>query len=252
MEMNYSVNKLLVVPNSNLKGNYVNLPEKVLESISRKNFEPPYYFKLIENTTKLQTFVGVKEFTAEPNTIEVSPQIQENILYGEFVKAILVNTIPKADLIIFKVNDETFYDLPEYDKFLEAELSNYCLIEKDKKIFLNIMDKEYIFSIQDLKIKYNDENLDADLADIVNIDLNVDFEREIKEEPEDPSEKLKKDVARIARIFKKKNKEIKKEENEKLIRASKFKMSKEELRKKRLAFYQNLEKIDKKNNKIYL
>ena len=227
METKYKVNNLLMIP-LNTFDNYINIPEKILDSITKKKYNPPFYFKLSVNNG-LKTFVGVKEFTAEKQTIEV-PSHLINYLGNEKGNLCLVNDIPKGEFVKLKVDDESFYNIPEYDVFLTNELSKYCLLEKDKDFIVKIMDKEFIFKIMELKIKL-DENLlvDYDLVDIVNIDLKVDFERDIK------TEKLNFDFGETKNKFE----EIK----ETPVKVNK--LSREEMRKRRIEYYDNL--INKEN-----
>lgn len=213
METKYSVNKLLVLP-SELEGNYINLPEKVLSSIHKK-YNVPYFFKIIENKNKLISYGMVKEFTSNKKTIELSKQIQEEINYGEYVKIVLLSNIPKGHFVKFKVNDNSLYEIPDYDLFLQNELSKFNILYLNQKLFINIMDREFIFIIEEIKIKIDDEIYDGDLIDINNIDLNIDFNYPQKE------------------IIKENN-------NEEIIKEKICKLSKEEVRLRRLKYYENL------------
>jgi len=167
---------LLIIPLDN-KDNYINIPEKILDSITKKRYSLPYYFKITSNIG-LKTYVGVKEFTAEKQTIQV-PQHIINYLGTERANICLVKDIPKGSFVKFKVSDESFYNIPDYDLFLTNELSKYCILDKNIDIPIDIMNKRYTLTIKELKIKVQDKLIDSDCIDIVNIDLNVDFHKDI-------------------------------------------------------------------------
>lgn len=242
METKYKVNNLLMIP-LNHKDNYINIPEKILDSIVKKLFNPPFYFKLSANNG-LKTYVGVKEFTAQKQTIEV-PQHLIEYLASEKANLCLVTEIPKGEFVKLKVNDNSFYDIPEYDLFLTTELSKYCLLDKNQNITFTIINKNYTFTIQELKIKIDNNLFDAELVDIVNIDLKVDFEREIKK-VDIPNRIFPKDI------------NIKKHEKEKSY-FDKFKspgnklsnnpesLTKEQIRQRRLERYEKIFKATKED-----
>lgn len=250
MEGKYRVNHLLMIPLDN-NDNYINIPEKILDSLTKKKYQLPFYFKLSANNG-LYYYVGVKEFTAESKTIEVPINII-NYLGNEYGNLRIISDIPKGEFIKLKTDDNSFYDIPDYDMFLACELSKYCLLDINQTIKVNIMNKNYTFEIKDMKIKIEDNLIDYHLIDIVNIDLKVDFEREQKVEK----------VEQIINKFKGFNfgddinegeKEEDKEKNyfERLESEGKYgyklndnnKLSKEEIRLQRLKYFNKSNKDD--------
>lgn len=247
MEGKYRVNHLLMIPNYN-NDNYINIPEKILDSLTKKKYNLPFYFKLSANNG-LYVYVGVKEFTAPSKTLEVPSHIIQ-YLGTEHANLRIISEIPKGEFIKLKTNDETFYDLPDYDKFLEAELSKYCLLDINQNIIVTIMDKEYTFEINEMKIKVDEELLDYHLIDIVNVDLKVDFERKIKEEIKES--KVKEISDNLVKFNFGDEKEVDKELNyfDKLedkgskISYNHKELSKEEIRLQRLKYFSKSNKED--------
>ena len=165
---------LLVIPIKN-GGNYVNLHEGILKNLENKKIEPPYYFLMENKITGLFCYVGVKEFMCERNGIEV-PEYLVDYMDSEKVNITLVGSIPKGKSIKIECLDESLYDIPEYDKFLESELSKYCLLNENQKLKIEIMGKYYEIRVKNLTIDLGEE-IEYNLIDIVNVDLNVDFIR---------------------------------------------------------------------------
>jgi hypothetical protein len=175
---------LLVVPHKSLD-NFVNLPNCILEKLSKKsNLIMPYYFEII-TSYGCSYYVGVKEFTSQDSTIEVPNWLAENI--GEdYVNIKLIKDIPTAKYIKIKPLSEHFFDIPENDAALEKSLSNYCILQTNLIIQVVIFD--VIYEIKILEIKDNAE-VSLDFAQIVNVDLDVEFVNDfIKETKNNDSE----------------------------------------------------------------
>lgn len=170
---NYTYDNLLVINNNNI-GNYVKLSEEILEKLTNNKVEMPYYFLVESKTNGLCVYVGVKEFTGLDNCIEI-PQYISEYLASDYVKISLVQNIPKCKTIKVKTENKEFLNIPEYDKFLERELSKYCILSKDQEIIVDIMDIKYKMQIIELIINIEDKDISCDLVDIVNIDVNIDI-----------------------------------------------------------------------------
>lgn len=163
--------KLLIIPYDSYT-NYVNLPPTILDKLTKKpNIKTPYFFQL-KTSYDVSYYVGVKEFTAEQNTIEIPTWIATDI--GEDEIAInLITDIPKGKYVKLDVLSDSFYSLPDNDVILEKALSEYCLLELNQIIYVSLLDEIYKIKIVDIK---TDMDESTNIIDIINVDLNVDFE----------------------------------------------------------------------------
>ena len=85
--------KLLSEKNYNLtNGNNVNLPNSVLEEINNQEKEPPYFFE-IKTESSLKSYVGVREFTSEKDTIQIPAWLSDQIGIDEGNQIIELNLI---------------------------------------------------------------------------------------------------------------------------------------------------------------
>ena len=172
MHKSLKLGKLLVIPYDSFS-NYVNLPSSILERISKmKNQHLPYHFEL-KTSYDLITYVGVKEFTAPDDCIEVPTWLAEQ-LADDYLMVTFLKNIPKGDYIKIQPQEEIFFDLPEADKLLESALSNYCLLNIDQIIHVKLLDN--VYQIKIIEIKSLDTNKSEDLIEITNMDLKVDID----------------------------------------------------------------------------
>jgi ubiquitin fusion degradation protein 1 len=177
-------NNLLVVPYKSLD-NFVNLPNSILEKLSKNtNLIMPYYFEII-TSYECSYYVGVKEFTSQDSTIEVPTWLAEN-LGEDYINIKLIKDIPKAKYIKIKPLSENFFDIPENDLVLEKALSNYCILQSELIIQVVIFDVTYEIKILEIK---NEDDILVDFAQIINVDLDVEFVNNFtKKEENYPSE----------------------------------------------------------------
>ena len=177
-------NNLLVVPYKSLD-NFVNLPNSILEKISKNtNLIMPYYFEIM-TSYECSYYVGVKEFTSQDSTIEVPTWLAEN-LGEDYINIKLIKDIPKAKYIKIKPLSENFFDIPENDLALEKALSNYCILQSELIIQVVIFDVTYEIKILEIK---NEDDILVDFAQIINVDLDVEFVNNFtKKEENYPSE----------------------------------------------------------------
>jgi ubiquitin fusion degradation protein 1 len=163
-------NNLLVVPYKSLD-NFVNLPNSILEKLSKNtNLIMPYYFEIM-TSYECSYYVGVKEFTSQDSTIEVPTWLAEN-LGEDYINIKLIKDIPKAKYIKIKPLSENFFDIPENDLALEKALSNYCILQSELIIKVVIFDVTYEIKILEIK---NEDDILVDFAQIINVDLDVEF-----------------------------------------------------------------------------
>ena len=184
MHKSLRLGKLLVIPYDSFS-NYVNLPSSILERISKmKNQHLPYHFEL-KTSYDLVTYVGVKEFTAPDDCIEVPTWLAEQ-LADDYLMVTFLKDIPKGDYVKIQPQEKKFFDLPEADKILESALSNYCLLNIDQIIQVNLLDD--IYKIKIVEIKSLDTDTTHELIEITNMDLKVDIDNIFPEEKIKPVE----------------------------------------------------------------
>ena len=184
MHKRLRLGKLLVIPYDSFS-NYVNLPSSILERISKmKNQHLPYHFEL-KTSYDLVTYVGVKEFTAPDDCIEVPTWLAEQ-LADDYLMVTFLKDIPKGDYVKIQPQEKKFFDLPEADKILESALSNYCLLNIDQIIQVNLLDD--IYKIKIVEIKSLDTDTTHELIEITNMDLKVDIDNIFPEEKIKPVE----------------------------------------------------------------
>ena len=205
---------LLVIPYESFD-NFVNLPNSILEKLSKNNnVSMPYYFKL-ETSYGSCHYVGVKEFTSQESTIEVPTWIAKD-LGEDYINIKLIEDITKAKYIKIKPLSKNFFDIPENEIALEKSLSNYCILQTELTIEVLIFDVTYEIKILEIK----DENdIFVDFAQIINVDLDVEFVNNfIKKEDETP------EITKIPEITETKQNIL----------------SREEIRQARLAYYDKI------------
>ena len=178
MHKSLRLGKLLVIPYDSYS-NYVNLPSSILERISKmKNQHLPYHFEL-KTSFDLVTYVGVKEFTAPDNCIEVPTWLAEQ-LADDYLMVTFLKDIPKGDYVKIQPLEKKFFDLPESDKILESALSNYCLLNIDEVIQVKLLDE--VYKIKIIEIKSLTTDISEELIEITNMDLKVDIDNIFLEE----------------------------------------------------------------------
>ena len=149
MQKSLRLGKLLVIPYDSFS-NYVNLPSNILDKISKmKNQHLPYHFEL-KTSYGVSVYVGVKEFTAPDDCVEVptwlASQLGEDYLMLTFLK-----NITKGEYVKIQPQSKEFFKIPESDKILEVALSNYCLLNLNQIIEVELLDK-----VHKIKILEND------------------------------------------------------------------------------------------------
>jgi hypothetical protein len=186
MKRSINIGKMIVFPYESYS-NYINLPVRSLERLSNLHMSNTYFFELKSESKEL-VYVGVKEFISTDDCVEVPCWLSEQ-LQTDYANITLIKNIPKGEYIKIEPQEEEFFSLPDNDKLVEYELSKYCLLQLNQIIPLQIFDKVYKFKIIEIK--------DHDLIDILNIDLNVDFNNKFLKEEEINYPDLNKDIASI-------------------------------------------------------
>ena len=141
---------LLSEKNYNLtNGNNVNLPNSVLEEINNKGKEPPYFFE-IKTESSLKSYVGVREFTSEKDTIQIPAWLSDQIGIDEgnqIIELNLIENVPKGDYIKLRPESEDFFDVPDYEACLETKLSDFPVLYQSQKLEIEIFDKKYLITV---------------------------------------------------------------------------------------------------------
>ena len=224
--------------------NYVNLPESILTKLVNKKIEQPYYFS-ITSPHGIKTWVGVRQFTADDKTINIPRWIMDHLCMFEnsqYVTLELEENIPKGKKAIIEPQQEEFFCIPEYDGCLENILSDFCLLHRNQKIEIELLDKKYNLLIKEVEVDWESVNYDGEntnlilsegVIDIKNIDLTVDVVNKFLK-TEDNIVNKKEDILEE----KPENNEQEKNEPKGLKLSDNSKtLNKEEMRKARLKYY---------------
>lgn len=183
------LNLMSEISNSIKEGNIVDLPHEVLEQLDENDISPPYFFQ-ISTQSKLTTYVGVKQFTSDKDTIEIPYWLYNQLCIpeNEIINVKLLSNVPKGKYIKICPECEDFFDIPEYEACLELKLSSFPLLYQGQIIVVNILDKEYQIKIQDIDMDWEifnfedgTESLEFNVIDVINTDLNVDIKNKFIE-----------------------------------------------------------------------
>ena len=176
--------KLLSEINYNMEsGNYVNLPSNILEELDSESKELPYFFE-INTESCLKSYVGVKQFTAEKDTIEIPQWLGEHLgIYGNQILTVtLLENVPKGKYVNLRPETEDFFEIPDYESCLETKLSDFPLLHQGQIIQIDIFDKLYNIKIEDIEQDWENFDFDKGIAslelnvvDVINTDINVDI-----------------------------------------------------------------------------
>ena len=185
------------------EGNMVDLPQDILEKLNKKKIDPPYFFQ-ISTRTGLKSYVGVRQFTSQKDTIEIPIWLsnQLSIFGNEIITLQLIENIPKGKYIKLRPETEDFFDVPEYESCLEAKLSLFPLLYQGMTIVVNIIDKKYSIKIQDIDMDWENfdfekgtSSLELNVIDVINTDINVDITNIFLEKKLQEEKKLQKELA---------------------------------------------------------
>lgn len=265
--------KLLSEVNYDIEnGNSVDLPHDVLEKISSEQKELPYFFEL-KTESSLKSYVGVKEFTADKNTIKIPYWLNQQLGINDgnqIIEVTLLDNVPKGKFVKLRPESEDFFDVPEYESCLETKLSDFPVLYQGQKIQIELFDKKYLITVEDIEQDFENfdfekgtSSLELNVINVVNTDLEVDINnvflrKKLEEEREREKERIRKleeeRNKEIERQLQKARAEVSQEETTstsfsgegmKLSDVSSNGMSHEDIRKARLRFYKKVEEKDK-------
>ena len=177
---------------------YINLPSRILDDL--KDAEYPLIFKIstkIGGIISNEMFCGVKEFT-DDDMVVVPEWMMENLMYPEngIVKVEYVKYIPPGKYIEIEPLEEEFFNIPDYDVYLEQLLSDHCILQKDMVFKIKLDDKVFNILVKDVEIDYSETNFEllreefsSNFIHVVNRDIEVNVTNKFL------IEKLKKEKA---------------------------------------------------------
>jgi hypothetical protein len=166
------------------KTSSVILPHSIFSKLISLNAHPPYQFKIHSCEGKF-VCATVLDFTADDETVlipywmllhlEINPHDPVRITDIRF---------PKGNFLKIQPHQMKFIELenPDPKTILETELSKFSCLTKNSTIHINHDDQVYKFNILELK----NNNKDCDYISIVDVDLNIDFERPLDKPPTPP------------------------------------------------------------------
>lgn len=161
---------------------YINLPSRILDDL--KDAEYPLIFKIsskIEGIVLNEMFCGVKEFT-DDDFVVVPEWMMENLMYPEngIVKVEYVKYIPPGRYIEIEPLEEEFFNIPDYDIYLEKLLSDHCILQKNMVFKIKLDDKVFNILIKDVEIDYSNTDFEllrdefsSNFIHVVNRDIEV-------------------------------------------------------------------------------
>lgn len=151
--------------------NKVLLPEEILRSLMKKKHNPPFFFKIENIDMKYGQVCGVQEFSAPPGVVHVPYHIMEGlgISEGQHVEIKLASPV-KGTYIKIQPHTTSFINLSNPKALLEKVLSEkYPVLTEGHTIAIEYENK--VFHIDIVKTE------PAPVIDILNVNLNVDFEQ---------------------------------------------------------------------------
>lgn len=170
--------------------NKILLPESMLFELTKDNhdsLEQKLYFKVTNKETQYGEVCGVHEFSAPPGVVYLPYHIMEScaLQEGNTVKVDLISP-PKGNFMKIRLhNSKEFSKLTNPKVVLEKIISrDYPVVTQGQTIALNYTDLNKVFMIDIVETK------PSEIIEIINTDINVDFDKALdyvepapKEEP---------------------------------------------------------------------
>jgi len=158
------------------KGGNIILPESVMQTLIQHNINDyPIQF-VIKSKTK-NIYAGVREFTAEPNTVIIPYWMFEQLGISPLDEVLISHVkIHKGIFAKIQPHQTKFIRLSEPNKILEKELRKYGCLTKNTTISIHY-DGE-IYKINIIKL-ISDISDDPNAISIIDTDLKIEFERPV-------------------------------------------------------------------------
>lgn len=187
-------------------GNMINLPHDVLEQLQNQKKDLPYFFEL-KTESFLKSYVGVREFTAEKNTIQIPYWLSEQLGISEGNQVIeidMIENIPKGKYVKLRPDSEDFFEVPEYESCLETKLSDFPLLYQGQKIEINLFDKNYLITVEEIEHDWENfdfekgtSSLEKNVINVIDTDLAVDINNVfLKKRLEEEKKKMEEELER--------------------------------------------------------
>lgn len=156
--------------------NKILLPQTVLYNISQneEQMKNKLYFKVSHKESGYGSVCGVHEFTAPPGVVHIPYHIMEEcgIQEGSTVKVDLVCPVKGSFMKLRLHNSKDFSKLNNPKVVLEKYLSSdYPIVTENRTIALYYADLDKLFYIDIVETK------PAPVIEILNTDINVDFDK---------------------------------------------------------------------------
>tara|TARA_B100000963_G_scaffold241949_1_gene211705 strand:- start:735 stop:1490 length:756 start_codon:yes stop_codon:yes gene_type:complete len=172
--------------------NKILLPESMLFELTKDNhnsLEQKLYFKVSNNETQYGEVCGVHEFSAPPGVVYLPYHVMESCALeeGNTVKVDLVSP-PKGNFMKIRLhNSKEFSKLTNPKVVLEKIISrDYPVVTQGQTIALNYTDLNKVFMIDIV------ETRPSEIIEIINTDINVDFDKALDyEEPPPKKQEVK-------------------------------------------------------------
>ncbi len=184
-------------------GNSVDLPHDLLEKLSSESKELPYFFEICTESF-LKSYVGVRQFTADKDTIQLPQWLSNQIgIEGNQILTVkLLENVPKGKYVKLRPESEDFFDIPEYESCLETKLSNFPLLYQGQIFEIEVFDKKYSVKVEEIEHDWENfdfekgtSSLELNVIDVINTDINVDINniflrRKLEEMKKEEEERL--------------------------------------------------------------
>ena len=176
--------------------NKIIIPEDVLKDLLLKNYDMPFFFRVINPQIEFGVICGVHEASAPPGICYIPNHIMNNlnVKEGNNIKLELVKNVINGTHIKLQPHSMDFVNMKNVDpkELLEKSMSkNYPILTKGHTIviYCNTNKRSYYLDVIETKpseeIKIIDVNLNVDFAPPIDFLRNKKREEEAKQKEEE-------------------------------------------------------------------
>lgn len=193
-------NIFFAVPNAFIENKYniensssVVLPNSFFAKICNDDdYKFPYYFEIEhinDSINKKKICVSVFEFTADDQTVVIPFWLFENLGINPYEPVILTyKQINPGKYLKIQPHQMKFIEQNDPREILEKKLSNFSCLTSGTTISFIHDDNLYKFNILEIKDESENQSEKCNYISLLNIDLNIDFERPL-DKPKTPVKK---------------------------------------------------------------